>query len=384
MRFGLSREQPSERGTNPSTDDLIGQRELMAVAFFLLVVKGADSTTTFLLSFGGNAGWLSVFVYFAYMLPFLWLVTRTLAAREGLNLIALSEETFGVPATKAMMSILLVLGFAATILNMRPYAFLLEVMFYAKTPATVIYVLLIATSGYLAYLGLETIGRVASLLLPYALLSFGLLFLGVYDILDYDEIFPFFGRGWPLLTGPLAHLGIVVDMLYLAVFLDRVKGGTRTYWNGMLSGSGIAAVSAAVLLWMYVTAFGYPAASGTLYPFQQLTRLAHFGWYINHVEAAFLGIWVLASVVHFAVYIYTIVYLFQYVVGAGDFFRLIVPTLGILFVAGFYPYRSFILQYTYRAWVVYALTATVFPFVIALAVAVRYRFRRSRGHRRAD
>ncbi|PTQ54801.1 MAG: spore germination protein [Hydrogenibacillus schlegelii] len=367
---------------NPSSNEQIGLRELLAMSFFLLGLKGTDTTPEFWITFGGNAAWMSALAGFAYVLPFLWLTARLLSAAGDRGIWALAEDVLGGGGVRLVFGLWLILFLLATVLNVRAYALLLEVMFFSKTPGVFLYGLFLIVAGYVAAKGIETVGRLASLLLPYALLGYVALFVGIFDVLDYREIYPLLGTGEKAFTGPLTHLALYVDLLYLALVADRYVGGARTYWRGVVLGGGLGALSIAALLFVYIAAFGYPAVNGLVYPFQQLTRLAHFGWYINHVEAIFLAIWAIAAVVHFAIYLYFDLWLLQVLLGAGAFQRLTIPLIGLLFVAGLYPYRSFTSQYAYRDAKLILLTAVVFPSLILIGVLYYRKARRGSGRGR--
>ncbi|MBE3593646.1 MAG: GerAB/ArcD/ProY family transporter [Candidatus Carbobacillus altaicus] len=370
------------RTHNPSTNDKIGFRELIAIDFFLLGVKGTDTTVPFFYEFAGNAAWLMPLFIFLFILPFVLLVSRLLARFEGKNLLIISEHLIGRPLTYLAAWVLFLLGMAATVLNTRSYTQMTGIMFYGRTPLIFLYAVILLATAYVAYRGLETIGRVASLLLPYALFSIVLAFLGVYDIIDYRAIFPLFGQGWSVLPKTVTHLGFVVDIFYFALFAGLLKSGSRTYQNATLIGTAMAGIGAMGLIFMYTGVFGYPAVNQVLFHYQQLTRIAHYGQFINHIEAAFLGTWILATVVHFAIYIYTMVYLLHYLVRAKDMFRLFVPIVAAIFFAGLYPYRSEKLFFTYREWIVWALTATVYPYLLLLVLLSRTKGGKKRARKK--
>lgn len=368
------------RQNNPSTNDRIGLRELIAIVFFLLGVKGTDLTVTFFFQFAGSAAWLMPLLIYIFLLFFIFLVTHLLSQYEGKSLLFISEQLLGRSFTYVAAFVLFVLGMAATVLNMRSYAQMTGIMFYGRTPLLVLFGVILLTAAYVAYRGLEAIGRVASLLLPYALFSFVLVYLGVYDMIDYRAIFPLFGQGWQMVSETIVHLGFVVDIFYFALFASMLKGGSRTYKHGTMIGAGIAGVGAMGLIFMYTGVFGYPGVNQVLFHYQQLTRIAHYGQFINHIEAAFLGTWILATIVHFALYLYTMVYLLHYLVRSEDMFQLFIPAVSAVFFAGLYPYRSEKLFFLYREWIVWILTATVYPYFLLLVLLSRIKGGKKRGH----
>lgn len=372
------------RQNNPSTNDRIGLRELIAIDFFLLGVKGTDLTASFFFQFAGSAAWLMPLLIFIFLLPIIFLVSHLLSQYEGKSLLFISEQLLGRSFTYIAAFVLFVLGMAATVLNMRSYAQMTGIMFYGRTPLIFLYGVILLTTAYVAYRGLEAIGRVASLLLPYALFSFVLLYFGVYDMIDYRAIFPIFGQGWRMVSETVLHLGFVVDIFYFALFASMLKGGSRTYKHGTLIGVSIAGVGAMGMIFMYTGVFGYPGVNQVLFHYQQITRIAHYGQFINHIEAAFLGTWILATVVHFALYLYTMVYLLHYLVRSDDMFNLFIPVTAAVFFAGLYPYRSEKLFFLYREWIVWILTATVYPYFLLLVLLSRIKGGKNRGRKKTS
>jgi len=99
----------------------------------------------------------------------------------------------------------------------------------------------------------------------------------------------------------------------------------------------MSALMMSLFLLLYVWVFGFPSVNDILFHYQQLTRFAHFGLYISHIEAIFLYIWVMASVARITVVLCLLVQLLRLAldVPAG---RPLLPLVGAyLFLSSLIP-----------------------------------------------
>lgn len=88
---------------------------------------------------------------------------------------------------------------------------------------------------------------------------------------------------------------------------------------------------------MYLWVFGFPSVNDILFHYQQLTRFAHFGLYISHIEAIFLYIWVMASVARLAVVLYLLVQLLRLALDVPEGRPLLPLVTAYLFLTSLIP-----------------------------------------------
>ena len=107
-----------------------------------------------------------------------------------------------------------------------------------------------------------------------------------------------------------------------------------SHFVGFFLGLGFSCVVIALFLAIYTMVFDYPEIINLAYPYQQLTRIASLGEMIAHVEAVFLGIWIITASIHFAIILYLTAYLFAGALQINKFEPLILPFAGLALLIG--------------------------------------------------
>jgi spore germination protein KB len=342
-----------------------GSREFVSIVIVTLGLKLTDTTPSFLFRAGENAGWLlpaiSALVIFV---PFSVLLS-VLNHYPGKGLLDLVYELTGRYGGTIFGIVLFVILLLVTAINSRSYMDIVNVMVYQKTPVHILYFLLIISVCYLASRGLETIGRVAWITLPYLCGIFILLFVFVWEFVDWLHLFPIAGPGiGKILKESVFHTSIYGELFYLALLVPFVRSA-RDFRIGTKFGFGFSAFNIVLIMAVYLAVFDYPTINEISYPFQQLTKTAHIGQIITHVESIFLFFWMVAAIIHFAIYIYLLAYLLGSILHIKHFRKLIIPLSGLVFFAGQVPVNMLILSQIRHILIQsHSLFYIIFPFFL--------------------
>ncbi|MBE3551146.1 MAG: spore germination protein [Brockia lithotrophica] len=322
----------------PSTNRRIGFRELTTTTFFLVAIRGTDENTTLYFQIGGNAAWMVPLLQWLAFVSLFVPLTRKMERHGADDVFRLLKLMWGPTATRLVASGLFLLLLALGALCFRPYVVMLTVMFYLRTPEHAVGLVLLLGGMYVASRGYEAIGRMGSMFFVYAMLFFVLLILGIADLVDPSYTFPLFGPGIPqILRESFLTLGFFGEPFFLAFLAGATKGGVPTFRRAILTGTGIAASMMSTFFLMYLWVFGFPSVNDILFHYQQLTRFAHFGLYISHIEAIFLYIWVMASVARLAVVLYLLVQLLRLALDVPEGRPLLPLVTAYLFLTSLIP-----------------------------------------------
>lgn len=318
------------------SDGKIGTREFTAIIILTIGIKFSDSTPSLLFEHTKTAAWISPFVFLICMgVPFLLLLSL-LKKHKDKNLITLIKYYFGKPVGTLAGGILVLIMLGGCVFNSRSYVDIISVMFFTKTPVHFLLFVLLVTSYYVANRGFETIGRTSWLILPYITVVVFVLIIAVFPLFNVSNLFPIWGPGFiPLLKQSFSHSSLFSEMIILTVFYPYLRTD-KDFRIASYIGWGFVTIQFAFFLAVYVMIYDFPSVQFMNYHFQHLTRSAQFGT-ITHVESVFLGFWVMASIVHFSIYLYTTTALLGYTLNIQEFEPLLLPVTGLVFLLALIP-----------------------------------------------
>ncbi|MCP8969250.1 GerAB/ArcD/ProY family transporter [Ectobacillus ponti] len=348
-------------------------REFLALVSFAIGIRFTDTTPNLLIDLGKNAAWMMPFIMGGCMLVSL-LLLLSLIQRHQLGLMELVMKLAGKKAGFVIGFLLFCIMLSSDILNMRSYVDIIDTMFYQETPTDLLLLFLAAAAWFVANRGFAVIGQTSWIVFPYIIGSAILIILLSWKETNVLQIFPLEGPGLPVvLKGGITHSSVFGEIILLALFFPFVRS-YRQFRLAALGGFAISCSVVAVYCALYVISFDYPAVSYLAFPFQQLTRAVPLGEMITHAEAIFLGFWIIASVLHFAIALYITAFLFAKMVQIHEFEPLLLPIAGFVVIAGRLP-TNIMASIALRTSLIYvgSVVLVLLPFVLWLLDFVKRR-----------
>lgn len=201
--------------------------------------------------------------------------------------------------------------------------------------------------AYGAKRGIEQIGAVSWLLLPYIKITlfFALIFTFKKGTLGY--LFPFWGEG-PLevAKASVKNVSIFVDFFYLALIMPLISS-YKDMKKGTLISLVFITVELSLALVAYVVLFDYTTAEMLNYPFHETIRFIQIGFLAN-VETLFFPFWLVATFIRFSFYLYLIASLMAGILKIKEFEYLIPLIATIILLIGLSPDAPSITLYNVR------------------------------------
>ncbi len=346
-------------------DYKIGGREFASILLLTLGVKLADTTPTLLFKSAGQSSWMLPLLSMVLMMVSLMFFFPLLKKYKDKGLVQIINLTAGKYLGFAINMMLFLTVFLAMTNNTQSYVDIISGMFYKKTPTLFLMMVFVLTFTYVATRGIDTIGRVAWLVTPYIKINLFVLLLLNWRYYDFTFINPIFGPGIaPILKGGVINSSVFADVIVIAVIYPYIKNH-KTFRNMTLISLVVAAIELSVFMFGYVVAFGGPGAGRMSFPFQQFTRMAQIGIGIQHVESLFLVFWIMASVVHFATYLYTASALFTNTLNIKENEPMLLPFAGLAILLGeFIPNETF--SQVFRSQMLMIASFSILPLPIFL------------------
>lgn len=323
-------------GSGMASGPRVGFGEAVALTVIFLVSKLLLSHLALIFPLGLSASWMLPLIHLPAGLIGFALLAWLLNQFPGRTIIEIGEEVVG-PVVNTVFALAYYFFFVfGSSLAVRQFSEFVLTGFYPETPISVAALFFMASAALVAYLGLETLARVARILFYF--LGFGLVFLLLLttELWSLHGIMPLWGPGVPdLLWGAFCTLGVGSEVFLLALVAPFLPRG-RLLAIGFVSIVVAAAVMAVVML-VFLLVFAYPIVREPVLPIFELTRAVQLGKFLMRMEVFFLPLWVFSSLVALSAALYAATAI------AARTFRLpyyrpfILPTVVLILAGAFYP-----------------------------------------------
>jgi spore germination protein (amino acid permease) len=349
----------------------IGTREFFAIIIITLSMKATDNTTNLLYTIGKNAAWLVILVStVTTCIPLIIIFKLVNAHKKGL--IDIMHESFGKFLTWIIGIMMFIFTFASVGVNSRGYVDTMKSLYFPRTPQFVLYIVLMGSCYIIARFGIEDIGNIDWVILPYIDLIFINDNIFAWKYIRFEYIFPILGSGVKkIVVGGIMQSAYLNEVLTYSIIFQNVKS-YKGYKDASLFGLWVSII---IMIWffiMYVAVFDYPTVSILNFMFHTFTRFIHIGRFFQNLDAIYLTFWVLGSIVRFAAYLYTAIACLTFTFKIKDGKILLLPISILSMIAGMLPENLFV-ETTWRKTLIYGSTVTFFFTPIILFVIAKFK-----------
>jgi len=274
----------------------IGLREAVGLLTIFLVAKAFIPYLAFIFDWGLSGTWLIVLAHLPLgvvgVLVLVWLLNR----HPGKTIVEIGEELVGpIPNIfLALMLLIFLIGLVA--LELRQFGEFLLTAFLPNTPLSVVLLAFMAAMLAVAYMGIDTLARVAWLFfLPFLFGVFVLLALTA-NLWESHGLYPLLGPGpWGLVKGVGSTLGVGSDIILLAIIAPFLASGVmRTVGLATVLISGLTVFSIILVTSMV---YPFPVAHELVLPIFEVSRAINLGRFLVRLETIFLPLWMFAGLI---------------------------------------------------------------------------------------
>jgi spore germination protein (amino acid permease) len=209
-------------------------------------------------------------------------------------LIAIAQQTMGVILGNVLAGCIVFFIFITTVLVLRQIGETVIGTALPQMPLIVIMIAFTLIMAFAAYLGVESITRIAVLLLPFILIGGFLLFFLQWGNMDFDYLAPLWGPGIEKLAlNSLLRSSILNDLIFIgfmAPMLPRAKIARVGVISGILA---TILLTGAMVIGQAI--FPPPVAAQHTYPFYEIARSIYFGRFYQRPELLFVFVWVIIT-----------------------------------------------------------------------------------------
>jgi spore germination protein (amino acid permease) len=319
----------------------------------------------------GTTGWYMTLISCASALVFFIFIYLLLKRFPGKNIVEIYEASLGRIIGFIFSFLLMVSFLSGSGIYTSEYVSIMKIYIFPITPLSVLIGALIFAASVAAFLGLETIVRVAKLAAYSALFGYFLILIFSSQYFKLAHILPILGYGLDrtVITGILRG-SAYAEVVILAVFAGSLQGIGYIKKAGLISMilSGFL-LSLGLLCFSFV--FTYTTTEEVTAPIYVMVRILRYGAFFQRLDPIFIFIWIITTIIYISILFYTAVSIYCKIFRLQDTRPVIIPMAVLAFTIAIFPkdFSSVVAEYVEGFRTYSNITFFVLP-LIALIVAV--------------
>lgn len=311
----------------------IGFQEAICLTTLSISAKVFFTSPAMVAELTGTAGWYMTLISAATAAIGFLLVCALIRRFPGADIVGIFEQSLGRPAGFAFSAALAAGLFFIAMTRLSDFTEVLRVYVYAYSPNWYIIAIAVFCVLVMSLLGLESLARFSKLIM-YILMGslLALLLLGAQNYKLY-HLTPMAGYGYlNTLKHGVTRSSAYAEVILLAVFAKSFQGHAFIRREGLLSLLLSGIIIGGCILCFSMT-FTYQVAQEVTSPMYELATLIDYGRYLQRVEAIFLFIWILSTLISLSAVFYGFAFVYCRMFRIRDKAPVAVGGLMLLFAA---------------------------------------------------
>lgn len=282
--------------------EMISMRQAVSIIVLFLfgssVVLGVNTKA-------GHDSWISMLLAFGLGLVIALVYARLIRLFPGMDFYDICQAVFGKIAGKFIIILMTWYAIHLGALVLRNFSEFVQIVALQETPQLVILVIMLVTTGYLAFSGIETLGKwaIVALILVSIVVVFTL-------ILSIPEIIP--SNVLPIMEHDLADINSATlslftfpfaeTVLFLAIadYLKKEDSPYKIYGYSML----IGLIFLIVVFFRNLMVLGAPIMEESYFPSYTTARIINIGEFLTRIEMSIYYNFILGGIAKITVCIF--------------------------------------------------------------------------------
>lgn len=206
------------------------------------------------------------------------------------------SEYIGKKTLKILIGTAFIILFTIIIITViYEFSNLLELIYFPKTPAYLIFIIFLGCMGVANKMGFKAIIKANSVIIPVILLSLIIIFFGTFKDLNFTRLNPILGENIKktFIDGSLNIFGYggLLYLFFILPFLKEKKDFKIVALTSMII-SGLFLIFTAIIL---LSIFPFIINSEEIMSMYLLTRCIELGKFLQRTDAIFIFLWIISA-----------------------------------------------------------------------------------------
>ncbi|MBO8126969.1 MAG: endospore germination permease [Firmicutes bacterium] len=264
-------------------------------------------------------------------------------------------------------------GYAMSVfLIIREFSTTILTPFLPESPIGPVIAIMTVIIAYLAYSGIESIARTAQVFLPFIAISLLLILATALAGGDLGRIQPWLGKGLAGIGLAGLNAGAVFGelVLFLAIFshLRRTKDDVSGFGWGLILGT----IPLTLVTISGISLYGHQGVTRLTFPAISIAQLIRLGRYFERMEAVFIIIWFILSMLKIGLIIYTATVTLAGILELKRYQPLVLPTAVLAVLLSLQPKTDYSVLQMIDFFTNYTLPVTLLlPGLLLVVASIR-------------
>ncbi len=313
-----------------------GQHAAVIVTYIIGV--GILSLPSTLAEEVGTDGWQIILLGGIILTGFVYIITKLGSMFEGETVIEYSKKLIPKPFPQIISFIFFVYFTVLSAYLVRVSAEVVKMFLLSNTPTEVLIVAMLLTTGYLARKGIESIARIAQIIIP--VVSIPLLILGISVLSDvhFDNILPVFKTNILDIIKALPIVFFSYSAFDVGLFTMAYVDDTKKSLKFNLIAVWIVVAIYISVFFVTLARFGVVELKHLIWPTLTLMKTIEIpGAFIENVEGVVMALWVLLVISTVVVYYYISSLTASKILKNKEYYHFVYPILPIIYIISLIP-----------------------------------------------
>lgn len=287
-----------------------GPSEAIVLITTSICIKVFFSSPAILVNYTGTSAWYAETLSGLVALIFFGFICKLYKRFPGCDLVDIYKESLGKILGCGLAFIFAVYLFFVAETSLCELYQILRVYVYPLSPNWYLSGLFVVSLYIVCLLGLESLARVAKLLVYFMLVGVILILVFSYGNYNVNNLYPILGYGiGETLKHGVLRSSIFGEVLLLLVFARSLQGYKFVKREGIIS-IIISTILVSLVVLSFLMSYPYYRLREITAPMYELTTLISFGRFFGRVESGFLLIWIIGTLISVSLVFYAFIWLY--------------------------------------------------------------------------
>lgn len=314
-----------------------GLQETVGLITSVMISKVFYTSIMMIIKMSSPSSWLATLVSCITSLFFFIFIYKLMARFPGQEFTGVLDKVLGKVLGRilSMIFVLYFLYYAG--MNLREFVEIIKAISLPYTVPSVIITAFVITVIFISFKGIEAISRLAYMCFYVIIAGFITIIILAFPYYSVDYLTPIAGKGF-LETVKIGFVRCSAydEIIFLAFIANKVNGMKEFKKAGIISllitgGIFVSGITSVLM------AFGYSNASENLSNLYMLCRMIYFGRFFQRIDAIFIFIWVISSVISVGLAFYLSLTTYMHCFNIKNRNPLIIPMAILLFTITIMP-----------------------------------------------
>lgn len=350
-------------------------RQFALLTFLVMVGDMILIYPSLVTTLGKQDAWICSFLSLPIGLFIIWILYKLHETYPELSLIEICKALLGAWIGSVLSAGYLFYFAIGAAICIREIGDFMTTQIYFQTPIRVILIMLMCSLIWGLMKGLHTMGATSELLTPIVVVFMALLFVGLLPKIDASHLRPFLSSSWvhlveTVIRGAFTSFG---ELIVITMILPYVTSGSHVK-RDLLLATFCGGLLLCVLLLFSLMVVGPFLTQHNIFISYTLSQKINLGNFFERIEAFMATAWLIAT------YFKSLLYMFAFVIGLAQLFRLktykplILPSSLLMFSLSILisPNVIFYIETIMPAWVDWDITVCfIIPLLLLLVHKIR-------------